>query len=90
MGLRIADLTYKTARRIVITLVGFTVLAIGVVMLVFPGPALVVIPVGLAILGVEWAWARRLLSTVAETSGEALARIGLRERLRRIWPGRRS
>ena len=51
-------LTYKIARRIVVTLVGMTVLLIGVIMIVMPGPAVVFIPVGLAILGLEFAWAR--------------------------------
>ncbi len=51
-------LTYKVARRIVIGVVGATVLLIGVIMIVTPGPALVFIPVGLAILSIEFAWAR--------------------------------
>ncbi len=53
--------TYKTARRIVVGVVGGTVLVIGIVLLVLPGPAFVVIPLGLAILGLEFAWARRWL-----------------------------
>lgn len=48
-------------RRIVITIIGITVLIIGLIMVVAPGPATVVIPLGLAILGLEYAWARRLL-----------------------------
>ncbi len=56
--------TYRWARRIAIALVGFTVLVIGVAMIVLPGPAVVVIPVGLGILGLEFAWARRWLRKV--------------------------
>lgn len=52
---------YKWARRIVITLTGFTVLLVGFAMIVLPGPAFVVIPAGLAILGLEFAWARHTL-----------------------------
>ncbi len=55
---RAFDITYKVARRIVIAVVGVTVLIIGVIMIVTPGPALVLIPVGLAILSIEFAWAR--------------------------------
>ena len=55
---RALDITYKVARRIVIAVVGVTVLIIGVIMIVTPGPALVLIPVGLAILSIEFAWAR--------------------------------
>lgn len=56
--------TYKWARRIAVSLVGFTVLAVGIAMIVLPGPAIVVIPVGLGILGLEFAWARRWLRKV--------------------------
>ncbi|MEX0976762.1 MAG: PGPGW domain-containing protein [Woeseia sp.] len=55
---RLFDMTYKAVRRIVIGVVGATVLLLGVVMLVTPGPAIVFIPAGLAILGLEFAWAR--------------------------------
>ena len=51
-------LTYKAARRVVIGTVGATVLLIGLVMIVTPGPAIVIIPIGLAILSIEFAWAR--------------------------------
>ena len=52
---------YKWARRIVITITGFTVLVVGFAMIVLPGPAVIVIPAGLAILGLEFAWARHSL-----------------------------
>ena len=51
----------RTLRRLVIFLVGGTVLLIGVAMIVLPGPAFIVIPAGLAILSVEFLWARNLL-----------------------------
>ena len=50
--------TYKLARRIAVAIVGSTVLLVGVIMLFAPGPAIVVIPTGLAILSLEFAWAR--------------------------------
>jgi len=61
-------ITYKWARRIAITIVGFTVLAVGIAMIVLPGPAFIVIPVGLGILGLEFAWARHWLHKVKERS----------------------
>ena len=64
---RAFHITYKAARRIVVGLVGLTVLVIGVVMIVTPGPALVVIPVGLAILSIEFAWARAWLRRLRES-----------------------
>ena len=58
--------TYKTARRIAVLVVGSTILAVGVIMLVAPGPAFIVIPIGLAVLGMEFAWARLWLRKVRE------------------------
>ena len=65
-------ITYRWARRIAVALVGGTVLAIGVALLVLPGPAFVVIPVGLAILGAEFAWARYWLRAVKQRSSDLL------------------
>ena len=61
------------AVRILYIVVGFTLLGAGVAMLVLPGPAFVVIPVGLAILSLEFAWAERLLHH-ALVQGEAAKR----------------
>jgi uncharacterized protein (TIGR02611 family) len=51
----------KVVRRVIVSVVGATVLLIGVALLILPGPAFIVIPVGLAILASEYAWARRWL-----------------------------
>jgi len=47
------------------------VVVAGLVMIVFPGPALVVIPIGLAMLSLEFAWAQRLLDTTLERGLDA-------------------
>lgn len=54
------------AKRLVIAVIGCTVLAIGIIMIVLPGPAIVVIPLGLGILATEFIWARRLLVLLKE------------------------
>lgn len=54
----------REARRVAVTVVGLTVVLIGLVLLVTPGPAFVVLPAGLAILSLEFAWARNLLRRV--------------------------
>lgn len=64
---RAFHITYKAGRRIVVGVVGATVLLIGVIMIVTPGPALVVIPVGLAILSIEFTWARLWLKRLRES-----------------------
>ena len=56
----------KIVRRVIVSVVGATVLLIGVALLVLPGPAFIVIPVGLAILATEYAWARRWLKKVRQ------------------------
>jgi tellurite resistance protein TerC len=68
-------ITYRWARRIAVAMVGGTVLAIGVALIVLPGPAFVVIPLGLAILGAEFAWARHWLRKIRERTGEVVNMI---------------
>jgi tellurite resistance protein TerC len=65
---RKVPVTYRWARRIAVAVVGGTVLLVGFALIVLPGPAFVVIPVGLAILGLEFAWARVWLRKVKERS----------------------
>lgn len=60
----------KQARRLIVLVVGGTVLIAGICMLVLPGPGLVVIPIGLGILAIEFAWARRLLRRFKEKGME--------------------
>lgn len=56
--------TIKHVKRIIIGVIGFTVLSIGIAMIFLPGPAVIVIPIGLTILATEFVWARRLLKKV--------------------------
>ena len=64
---KVVHITYKLARRITVAVVGTTVVLIGIVMIVTPGPGLVVIPIGLAILSIEFAWARFWLRRVRKS-----------------------
>ncbi len=66
--------TLRAARRLVVAVIGLTVVLMGVVMLVTPGPAMLVIPAGLMILATEFAWARHLLKRVRR---EVALRTGL-------------
>ena len=74
----------KYARRVVISIMGITVILIGVAMLVLPGPGLVVIPVGLAILATEYAWARRSLRIMRESAEKGAEKLGIREYLSKL------
>ena len=60
----------RHARRVIVTVVGFTILIGGVAMIVTPGPGLLVIIVGLSVLAAEFVWARRLLKRVRPTGAQ--------------------
>ncbi|MCU0345236.1 MAG: PGPGW domain-containing protein [Ignavibacterium sp.] len=61
--------TQKQAKRLIIIVVGFTVLLLGIAMILLPGPAFIVIPLGLGILATEFVWARTLLNKFKEKLG---------------------
>lgn len=69
--------TIRQAKRLVIAVVGFTLLLAGVAMLVTPGPGWVVIFLGLSVLAAEFVWARRLLKHLKE-QGNKLGNAVLR------------
>lgn len=54
-------LSRRMARKVGIAVAGFSVLLVGLVMIVLPGPAVLVIPLGLTILSKEYPWANRLM-----------------------------
>jgi len=58
--------TIRQIKRIIIGVIGFTVFLIGIAMIVLPGPAILVIPLSLAILATEFVWARRLLKKLKD------------------------
>ena len=66
---------YKVAKRIVICIVGGTVVLLGVVMMVTPGPGIPAILVGLGILGIEFAWARIWLKKAKAKAGEVARNV---------------
>lgn len=70
----------KQARRVIVAIVGGTVLLVGVAMLVLPGPAVVVIPLGLAILATEFMWARWLLTRIKEKARRVASTVTRSER----------
>jgi uncharacterized protein (TIGR02611 family) len=67
---------YRMALRIVRTIMGFTVILIGLVLTIpgIPGPGLLIVFGGLAILATEYVWARRYLAKIKE-GGEKLRYI---------------
>ena len=62
----VATSSLRFARKVAVAVIGTTVLTFGIALIVLPGPAFVVIPLGLAILATEFLWARRLLRRVKQ------------------------
>ncbi len=58
--------TIKQVKKVIIGIVGVTIIIVGVAMLVLPGPAFIVIPIGLSILATEFVWAKKLLNKIKE------------------------
>ena len=56
----------RVAKRIVVAVIGGTVTLIGIALIVLPGPAFIVIPIGLSILATEFLWAKRWLQKARE------------------------
>ena len=72
------------AYRVAFGFAGAVVLVAGVIMLVTPGPAFVLIPIGLAMLSMEFAWAAIALDKAlakAQAAQEKAARTSTRERV---------
>jgi uncharacterized protein (TIGR02611 family) len=58
----------RSGKRVAVTTVGFALIAIGLVLLVVPGPGLLAIAAGLAVLATQYAWARRILDAARRRS----------------------
>jgi len=66
-------------RKVLVTLVGGSLVALGAAMIVLPGPAFLVIPAGLAVLSLEYAWAHRLVDRARRLARRMRNRRRLRE-----------
>ena len=64
----IPEILYKQIRKLVIFLIGISIVLIGCVLFFTPGPAIIVIPIGLAILATEFIWAKKLFKKFKETT----------------------
>src|SRR3954451_1772385 len=73
--------------RALYVVVGVTLLLAGVAMLALPGPAFVVIPIGLAILSLEFTWAERLLERSLQEADRARAKAARASTTQRVVTG---
>ena len=70
--------------RVIFGITGALVTLVGVIMLVTPGPAFVLIPIGLAMLSMEFVWAERLLDKSLEQAAVAQEKAAETTRTQRI------
>jgi len=61
----------RVLRRVAVVVGGGALLAIGVAMIVLPGPAVVVIPAAIGVLAIEFEWARRWLRSIRAGAARA-------------------
>jgi uncharacterized protein (TIGR02611 family) len=70
--------------RILFSVAGFTIFIGGLALLVLPGPAFAVIPIGLAMLALEFTWAERMLEIAidkAEAAGQTVKETSRRQKI---------
>jgi uncharacterized protein (TIGR02611 family) len=70
---RLAMMSWRQAKRVVIIVIGATVVLLGVVLIALPvpGAAPITVLAGLAILGTELLWARRLRRKIQRKAADA-------------------
>ncbi|MDP9389611.1 MAG: PGPGW domain-containing protein [Actinomycetota bacterium] len=61
----------RNSKRVAVSVVGSILVLVGVAMLVLPGPGIVVVAMGFAVLGTEYAWAAAALERTKSTAGRA-------------------
>ena len=61
-------------RKLCVAVIGGTIVALGVALIVLPGPAVLVIPAGVAVLATEFVWAERLLIRIRRLADRILQR----------------
>jgi tellurite resistance protein TerC len=66
----------RAARKTVVAMIGATILTSGVALIVLPGPASLVIPLGLMVLATEFSWAAKLLRQLGTRARRLKVAIG--------------
>ena len=66
---------HPVVRRVVVAIVGGVLLLVGIALLVLPGPGVIVILAGIAVLSLEFEWAERLVARIRAVVEPLLARI---------------
>ena len=67
--------------RIAAAIGGFLIVIVGIIMIPLPGPGLLVVAVGLAVLALEFAWAEQLLERTVDRISDAGEKVRTANRL---------
>jgi uncharacterized protein (TIGR02611 family) len=70
----------RNGKRIAVSVVGMLLLAVGLTMLVLPGPGLLLVVAGLAVLATEYVWAQRALNFAKQRAERAKNKVLRRKR----------
>ena len=84
---RADHLQHSRLYRAAFVVAGFLTLGAGLALLVLPGPAFVVIPIGLAILSLEFVWAERLLEKALMQAEQARLKAAAASPTQRLLSG---
>ena len=86
MKFRTLFMIWLLARRTIVAVIGGSILFFGLLLVLLPGPAFLVIPVGLGVLALEFSWARRLRDRARRAARDGAARMRDPFRRRRVDP----
>ncbi len=70
----------QQTKRVVVTVAGLALIVVGAFLLVLPGPGILIIFAGLAVLGSEYAWAKRALEWARDRYQDGARRYRARNR----------
>ena len=74
----------RHTKRLIVFVIGGTILLFGIVLIFIPGPAIIVIPIGLAILATEFVWARALLENAKQKAKNLHKTIFRKKTIRKV------
>ena len=64
------SILYKQIKKLAVFVIGISIVLIGCLLFFTPGPAIIVIPIGLAILATQFEWAKKLLEKFKKTTAK--------------------
>ena len=73
---QVLRVVFQNGKRIAVLVIGLVLVVGGLAMLVLPGPGILLVIAGLAVLASEFAWAQHLLDKAKDQAGKAKEKAG--------------